>query len=220
MGTCIGLCIDGSPLSADHGNSDLDVRHNLEAAISWDLPKPGKNLFLKYVLGSWGFDGRLIARTAFPVTLYGNLFSDPATGDRYYNGVNLIPNRPLYLYGSEYAGSRILNGGPNAANPAFSFPDGAAQGDAPRNLVRGFNAVQANVVFRKETPIYDRLAVQFQAEAFNVLNHPNFGYIDPSLSHALFGQSTKMLNQSFGPAGSLYQQGGPRSVQLSFKVIF
>jgi hypothetical protein len=202
-----------------HGNSDLDVRHNLEAAISWDLPKPGKNLLLKYVLGSWGFDGRLIARTAFPVTLYGNLFSDSVTGDRYYNGVNLIPNRPLYLYGSEYAGGRILNGGPNAADPAFSFP-GTAQGDAPRNFVRGFNAVQANAAFRKETPIYDRLAVQFQAEAFNVLNHPNFGYIDPSLSHALFGQSTKMLNQSFGPAGSLYQQGGPRSVQLSFKVIF
>jgi len=203
-----------------HGNSDLDVRHNLEAAISWDLPKPRQNLLVKYLLGSWVLDGRLIARTAFPVTLLGNLFSDPATGDRYYNGVNLIPNRPLYLYGSEYAGGRILNGGPNAANPAFSLPDGTSPGNAPRNFVRGFNAVQANVALRREMPIYDRLAAQVQVEAFNVLNHPNFGYIDPSLSHALFGQSTKMLNQSFGPAGSLYQQGGPRSVQFSFKVIF
>jgi Carboxypeptidase regulatory-like domain/TonB-dependent Receptor Plug Domain len=203
-----------------HGNSDLDVRHNLEAAISWDLPKPSNSLFLKYVLGSWGLDGRLIARTAFPVTLFGNLFSDPATGDRYYNGVDLIPNGPLYLYGSEYAGGRILNGGPNALNPAFSLPAGTAQGNAPRNFVRGFNAVQANVALRREMPIYDRLAAQIQVEAFNVLNHPNFGYIDPSLSHALFGQSTKMLNQSFGPAGSLYQQGGPRSVQFSFKVTF
>ncbi len=203
-----------------HGNSDLDVRHNLEAAISWDLPKPGNSPFFKYVLGSWGVDGRLIARTAFPVTLFGNLFSDPETGDRYYNGVNLIPNRPLYLYGAEYAGGRILNGGPDAINPAFSLPDGTSQGNAPRNFVRGFNAVQANIALRREMPIYGRFSTQFQAEAFNVLNHPNFGYIDPSLSHALFGQATKMLNQSFGPEGSLYQQGGPRSVQFSFRVIF
>lgn len=203
-----------------YGNSDLDVRHNLEGAISWDLPKPSRNLLLKYVLGNWGLDGRLIARTAFPVTLLGNLFSDPATGDRYYNGVNLLPNRPLYLYGSEYAGGRILNGGPGGASPAFSLPDGTAQGNAPRNLVRGFDAVQVNVALRREMPIYDRLAMQLQAETFNVLNHPNFGYIDPSLSDALFGQSTKMLNQSFGATGSLYQQGGPRSVQFSLKFLF
>jgi hypothetical protein len=52
-------------------------------------------------------------------------------------------------------------------------------------------------------PIYDRLKVQLRAETFNVLNHPNFGYIEPSLSDSLFGRSTKMLNQSFGPTGSL-----------------
>jgi hypothetical protein len=203
-----------------YGNSDLDVRHNFEAAISWDLPKPRKNNLLKYALGSWVLDGRLIARTAFPVTLLGNLFTDPATGDRFYNGVDLIPNRPLYIHGSEYAGGRIINGGPNAVNPAFSLPDGIEQGNAPRNFVRGFNAVQTNVALRREMPIHDRIAVQLQAESFNVLNHPNFGYIDPSLSDVQFGQSTKMLNQSFGPAGSLYQQGGPRSVQFSLKFVF
>jgi hypothetical protein len=203
-----------------YGNSDLDIRHNLEAAISWDLPKPKKSFVLKYVLGSWALDGRLIARTAFPITLLGNLFSDPATGDRFYNGVDLIPNRPHYFYGSGFAGGRIVNGGPNAANPAFSFPEGAAQGSAPRNFVRGFNAIQTNIALRREMPIYERFAVQLQVESFNVLNHPNFGYVDPSLSDALFGQSTKMLNQSFGQAGSLYQQGGPRTVQFSLKFVF
>jgi hypothetical protein len=34
-------------------------------------------------------------------------------------------------------------------------------------------------------PIYDRMAVQHQAELFNVLNHPNFGDVDPSLSDAI-----------------------------------
>jgi hypothetical protein len=203
-----------------YGNSDLDVRHNVEAALSWELPRPMKSRLMKYVLGSWVVDGRLIARTAFPVTLLGNLFSDPATGDRYYNGVDLVPNRPLYSYNSQFPGGRILNGGPTATNPAFILPDGTDPGNAPRNFVRGFNAVQANLALRREMPIYERVAFQFQVDAFNVLNHPNFGYIDPSLSHALFGQSTEMLNQSFGSDGSLYQQGGPRSVQISVKILF
>jgi hypothetical protein len=184
------------------------------------MPKSTKNILLKYALGNWGMDGRLIARTAYPVSLLGNLFSDPITGARYYNGVDLIPNRPSYLYGSEYPGGRMINGGPNTINSAFELPDGDTPGNAPRNLVRGFNAVQMNAAIRREMPIYDRLKVQFRAETFNILNHPNFGYIDPSLSDSLFGRSTKMLNQSFGPTGSLYQQGGPRSIQFSFKAIF
>jgi hypothetical protein len=166
-------------------------------------------------------DGRIIARTAFPVTLLGNLFSDPATGERYYNGVDLLPGRQPYLSGSEFPGGRIINGGPNTVNPAFILPVGTNPGDAPRNSVRGFNAVQTNLSLRREMPLYyERVHLQFEVESFNLLNHPNFGYIDPSLSDELFGQATKMLNQSFGPSGSLYQQGGPRSVQFSFKIAF
>src|ERR1700730_7659575 len=117
-------------------------------------------------------------------------------------------------------GGRIFNGGQGAGNPALRLAYCKAQENAPRNFVRGFDAVQANVALRREMPIFDRIAVQLQAESFNVLNHPNFGYVDPSLNDALFGRSTKMLNQSFGATGSLYQQGGPRSVQFSLKFLF
>jgi hypothetical protein len=202
-----------------YGNSDFDVRHNLEGGLSWDLPTP-RNTWLKYLLGSWGLDGRLIARTGFPVALYGNLFSDPVTGHRYYSGVDLIPDRSIYLYGSSYPGGRIINGGPAATHPAFSLPGANQAGNAPRNFVRGFDAIQVNLGIRREMPIYDRVKVQLRADTFNFLNHPNFGYIDPALTDAQFGQSTRMLNQSFGPNGSIYQQGGPRSVQFSFKMIF
>jgi Carboxypeptidase regulatory-like domain/TonB-dependent Receptor Plug Domain len=202
------------------GNSDLDVRHNLEVAVTWDVRKPAENTFLRHVLGNWGVDGRLIARTGFPVTLLGNLFSDPLTGSKYYSSVNLIPDRPMYLYGSEFPGGRMLNGGPNAVNPAFSLPDATDYGNAPRNSLRGFDAVQMNVAARREIHLYDRLNMQFRAETFNILNHPNFGYIDPALTDALFGQSTKILNQSFGATGSLYQQGGPRSLQFELRLTF
>lgn len=202
-----------------HGNSDLDVRHNLEGAVSWDSSKP-LFPFLRNVIGNCGLDGRLMARAGFPVDLSGNFFLDPVAGNTYYSGVNLIPNRPLYLNSSAYPGHRMFNGGPDAANPAFSLPDGASQGNAPRNFLRGFPAVEVNAALRQDFHLYERLNLQFKAETFNLLNHPSFGYIDPYLTDLLFGQATKMLNQSFGASGSLYEQGGPRSIQLSLKFIF
>jgi hypothetical protein len=202
------------------GNSDLDVRQNMEAAATWDSPVP-KNRFFRRILflEGWGTSARLIARTGFPVNLSGNFFFDPDTGLPYYSGVDIIPNRPLYLYGSQYPGGRGFNGGPNATNPVFALPRGTNQGNAPRNFLRGLNDVQANLAIRQTHRIAG-MDVQFKVECFNIFNHPNFGYIDPNLSDLLFGQSTKMLNQSFGTPGALYDQGGPRAVQLSFKVAF
>ena len=203
-----------------YGNSDLDVRHNAETAVSWDLPNPSKSGVKRLFFAHWGIDGRLMARTGFPITLLGNLFSDPVTGSKYYSGVDVVPNRPLYLPNSQYPGGRILNGGPNTSSPAFSLPDGSAQGDAPRNFIRGFNAVQVNLAARREIHLKESLNLQLRTELFNVTNHPNFGYIDPHLTNALFGQATKMLNQSFGSTGALYQQGGPRSIQFELKLAF
>ena len=203
-----------------YGTSDLDVRQNLEAAASWTLPKAGGNFLVRKLVGNWAVDGRLIARTGFPVNLAGNFFFDPITGTPYYSGVDLIPKLPLYLKGPGYPGSRAFNGGPNSTNPAFSLPDGTAQGNAPRNLLRGFSAVQTNIAGHRDFAVREHLHMQIQGEVFNLLNHPNFGYIDPYLTDSTFGQATKMLNQSFGGTGGLYQQGGPRSTQFSIRLVF
>ncbi len=204
-----------------YGNSDLDVRQNLEAAAFWSSPEAGHRFFSRRRLREgWNLDARLIARTGFPVDLLGNFFFDPVTGRPYYSGVNLTAGLPLYLHDSQYPGGRIFNGGVNATNPAFSLPDGGQQGDAPRNLVRGFGTVQGNFAVRQTLRVHDQLNLQFRVEIFNVFNHPSFGYIDPSLSDAFFGQSTKMLDQSFGASGALYNQGGPRVVQLGIKLAF
>ena len=203
------------------GNSDLDVRQNLEAAASWTAP-PAQHRFLslKRLSEGWGLDGRLIARTGFPVNLLGNFSFDPVTGRPYYSGVDLIPGRPLYLHGSQYPGGRMFNGGQNALDPALALPEAPMPGNAPRNLLRGFPEVQGNFGIRQTYQLHEGLNMQLKIEAFNVFNHPNFGYIDPSFSDLLFGQSSKMLDQSFGNAGALYNQGGPRALQVSVKAAF
>jgi len=103
---------------------------------------------------------------------------------------------------------------------AFKLPIGTDPGNAPRNFVRGFGETQVNVAVRHDFPFSERIHLQFRAEAFNIFNHPNFGYVDPTLANATFGQATAMLNRSLGTVSSQYQQGGPRSMQFSLRLAF
>ena len=203
-----------SVIAVQRGNSDFDVRNNLQAALSWDLPNLKRHEIAGAILNHWGIDTRLMARGAFPVTLQGNLETDPATGNQYESGVNLLAGVPVYLFGNQYPGGKALN------PQAFALPTGTETGNAPRNFARGFGEVQLNVAARRDFRIYDQLHLQFRAETFNLLNHPNFGYVDPTLTDAQFGRATEMLNQSLGTVASQYQQGGPRSMQFALKLIF
>jgi hypothetical protein len=144
-----------------------------------------------------------------------------ASGSLYYSGVNYDPSRSPYLYGRQYPGGKALNGGANnTSTPAFTLPSGTQEGNAARNFVRGFDEVQINAALRRTIRLGDRLNLQFRAESFNVLNHPIFGYVDPTLTDAQFGQSTKTLSQSLLTTSALYQQGGPRSMQFALRLSF
>jgi hypothetical protein len=210
-------------LPASRGNSDFDVRHNLSAGVTWTLPERVKaSSLLTELAARWGLDARLLARTSFPVTLSGNLLTDPSNGNQYYSGLNLVPGEPIYLYGpkcpnlanSQCPGGHVVN------KAAFQAVTSGAPGNAPRNFVRGFGATQVNLAVRREFTLHANARLQFRAESFNLLNHPNFGYVDPFLTDATFGQATMMLNQSLGTLAAQYQQGGPRSMQFALRLLF
>jgi hypothetical protein len=205
---------EATELPLQRGNSDFDVRNNFQAGISWDLPTMRSREFVSDLINGWGLDARLNARTAFPITLGGNLTTDPTTGSQYDGGLNLVSGQPIYLYGPQYPGRKAIN------PKAFSLPPTGSAGDAPRNFVRGFGATQLNLAVRREFPIHETVGLQFRAEAFNILNHPNFGYVDPQYTDLTFGEATKMLNSSLGTVASQYQQGGPRSMQFALKLHF
>jgi len=100
-----------------------------------------------------------------------------------------------------------------------------AQGNAPRNLLRGFPTQSFDLTLRRDFPIYESLHLQFRADAFNLFNHPSFGPEGGDLGarNANFGVSSVMINQyNQGSHGfsSLYAEGGPRSLQLSLKLVF
>ena len=224
---CIDYGSSNYDLGYQRGNCAFDVRHNLSTALSYDVPNIGQSGFLKKVLDHWGFDDRFTARTAFPVTFYGNGLLQP-NGQIYYGGLNLVQNEPVYLYGANCAS--VLQGlgdlqpgqgcpGGRAINPNAFTPANSGLGDAPRNFARGFDAVQMDLAVRRDFPIHERLKLQFRAEAFNIFNHPNFGTINPLIGQKTFGQASATLASSLGVLSPLYQMGGSRSMQFALKLI-
>jgi Carboxypeptidase regulatory-like domain/TonB dependent receptor len=204
---------DATLFPYQRGNADFDVRNNFSGALSYNIPAHLESRVLSGLLSHWGADLRFTARTGFPITFNGNQVVDPITGTIAYSGLN-------YLGGSVYKnvpsapGDRVINAA------VFQLPSSGQYGNAPRNSVRGFGEEETNLAIRRQFPIHERLNLQFRAEAFNLLNHPNFGFINTTYGNALFGQATSTLASSLGGLTSLYQQGGPRSMQFALKLQF
>ncbi len=196
------------------GNSDFDLRQNLNAAVTYDLPSiVESNRVLRAALNHWGVDGRFAVRSAFPLMFNGNYITLP-NGQLGYSSLDIVPGVPVYTHKNGIPGGRQIN------PAAFALPSGNAYGDAPRNFARGFDMGQFDMSVRRSFPLGKQINLQFRAEAFNILNHPNFGYIDPFYGDQQFGQATEMLNHSLGSLSPLYQQGGPRSMQFALKLTF
>jgi len=211
------------------GNCDFDARNNLSAAFSYDLPNAANGGFVNAVLHQWGLDDRFTARTAFPVTLNGKTIVDPVSGELYHAGLNFAPGNPVYLYGANCTNTLRGLGDltstqtcprAKAINPNAFTNVSSGYGNVPRNFARGFDAVQMDLAVRRDFPIYERLKLQFRAEAFNVFNHPNVGNINADFGQKTFGQATATLANSLGSLSPLYQQGGPRSMQFALKFVF
>ena len=201
-------------------DSDYDIRHNLQAALTYDLSGHVQNQFLGAALNHWSADLRLSARTALPLDIIGNPGIDVKTGAQINYHPNRLPGVPLYLHDAAAPGGRVINCAAFMLNcdPA-NLP--ATEGDAGRNSARGFDAVQADAAIRREFPIREGMGLSFRAEAFNLPNHAIFGNIYNQLtSPTTFGYAYNLERSQLGGLNPLYQTGGPRSLQVALKLHF
>jgi hypothetical protein len=231
--------------NANRGPSDFDIRHTLSAGVTYDLPAPKMNAFANAILHGWSLQSFVLARSAPPVDVTDNFFFQLLNGAQGIVRPDVVPGQSLYLLGSQCTavfGSPCPGG--KGFNPA-AFKDPpidpvtllpTRQGNLRRNALRGFGATQWDFAVHRDLPIHEALKLQFRAEMFNLLNHPNFGppnslFVSPQNGGpAAFGVSTQMLGQSLssgsggnlggGAFNPLYQIGGPRSIQLALKLMF
>jgi hypothetical protein len=196
------------------GNSDFDIRHNFAAAWTYDLPGSYSSVLANAILKHWALDGRITARSALPVDIFSGTTFLP-NGTEQNVRPDVVTGVPVYVADATAPGGRIVN--------ANAFVPAAGEfGDEPRNFVRGFDLWQADLAIERDFHLHERLNLKFRAEAFNLLNHPNFGNIDNNLSDgpAFFGRATNTLNGQLGGLNPLYQVGGPRSIQFALKLTF
>jgi hypothetical protein len=197
------------------GNADFDVRQNLAAALSYNLPMLDAGPVLGSLLRDWSLDAILHAQSGQPVNLIGDFASRvDADGRQVHRGVDVIAGVPFYIHDSSVPGGRRFNGS------AFTGVPSTRVGTFGRNVLRGLPLYQLDLALGRRFNLGERAKLQFKAEAFNVLNHPMFSGYNTSRLSPTFGAPTSTLNVGLGGLNSLYQLGGPRSIQLSARVSF
>jgi hypothetical protein len=233
----------GSQLN--RGPSDFDIRHTFSSGLTYDVPAHETSSLASVILRGWSAQTFLTAFSAPPVDVSYSAFEFGLFNSAVAVRPDVVPGTPIYLYGSRcIAALGPPCGGGKGFNPAaFISPpldpntgNPLRQGDLGRNALRGFGAFQWDLGVHRDFKISEKLTLQFRGEFFNVLNHPNFGppvgdLGGPANLNPQFGQSQATLSQSLSGAGavqtfgsgalnSLYQIGGPRSVQLALKLKF
>jgi hypothetical protein len=200
------------------GNSNYDIRHNFQAAVTYNLPTSGfNNVASRALLSGWALDSRVSARAGLPVDVLAST-QVGASGASFSPHPDRKPGVPLYLANPNAPGGRAIN------LAAFSSPASGTEGNAGRNIARGFASYQWDVAFRRDFRITERLHTNFRAEAFNVLNKANFGNVNSNIQTNTtaqpFGWASGTQASQLGGLNSLYQSGGPRSLQMALKVSF
>jgi hypothetical protein len=228
----------------NRGPSDFDIRHAFSAGITYDIPAPLSEPVARTILRGWSTNVIVQARSAPPVTLFdGNIFNS-ATGAALLARPDVVTGEGFYLSGAQCAsafqslgqlpaggscpGGRGFNPAAFVSPPTDSNGNALREGNLGRNALRGFGASQLDLAVRREFLIHESLKLQFRAEMFNALNHPNFAPPIQDISNtSQFGLSTQTLGEyltggSVGNGGfsPLYQIGGPRSIQLALKLMF
>ncbi|HTV03369.1 MAG TPA: TonB-dependent receptor, partial [Luteitalea sp.] len=220
----VGTPVGGPPgfpvdPAGEFGPSDFDIRHHAVGSVTWTLPSPASGV-ARAVLGGWGVDAIGRYQSGAPLSVIVTTADPINAAVAVSRRADLVPGVWPWLDDATAPGGRRLN------RQAFAVPPAGTQGTLARNALRGFPLRQVDLSLRRQFATGSRARLQLRVDAFNVLNVVNFRDPVVSLTDPQFGQSTGMagsqLSTSSAGVGfnSLYQVGGPRSMQASLKVLF
>jgi len=219
------LQIDPTNPNLSYGSADYDQRHLLTANYVWDLPLKSSHSFLNQIIGGWTVSGTFFYRTGFPFTIVDGKRGVALSGNNLlFNGALLatVPYKPN--------GSPTSFGSSNpclldTANPCFSTTSLTRptdfSGASSRNAFRGPSYFNTDLNLRKTFKITERFAFALGANAFNVLNHPNFQNPQSNNLSSSFGNSTALVVSPTTPYGAFASAAeGMRILQVFGRITF
>lgn len=195
---------DSYCVKCERALSVFDTRHRVITSLLYELPfGKGKRFlntggFVNQVLGGWNLSSIItIQPNGFPLTVMDGDVSNVGAGFDRPNATGQASN----LSRGSRTVFRWFNTGAYVQQPDFTF------GNAGRNTVIGPGIVEWDFSTLKDFHITESKFVQLRFEAFNFLNHPNWGDPDTYLPDGTFGQ----IN---------YTRIAMRQIQLSLKLVF
>jgi hypothetical protein len=204
---------DPYDIRADWGNGDTDVRNLFTADVLYDLPNLRSSVNIaNQVLGNWRVGTMLQARSGLPLNIEN---STPGF-------FSTTPIRPDYVLGQSFRPPNYSLPF-NQLNPAAFAPTSSATGTLARNATFGPDFAQWDLSLMKDIKLTERYRLQFRADGFNVLNHPNFSNPDGGLC-SVYAFGTCTPNPDFGHSdstiGNLVGIGTSRQIQFALKLLF
>ncbi len=187
------LSYDPAHKNFNNGRCDFDQPYNFRTTIVYNTPALKQfNKAAQFVLGKWTATTNAIVDSGQPFSI------EPGGQDNSFTGTDL--DRADYVTGQPtYKNGRL--------NPlAFAENSAGTLGNTPRNGFRAPYYFNVDTGLMKTFPVTERVGVLFRAEAFNVINHPNYYAISNSLNVPNFGMAQ-------------YAQQA-RTLQFALKILF
>src|SRR5215469_10264891 len=200
------------------GRSAFDVRHNFVANLVYELPLGRGSRF-----GGWQISSVASVHSNVPFT--------PVLSFDNADLQSLLTSERPDLVGNPYTGV-----GPNGSrvgtpscwfNPsAFALPPPGQFGNAGRNILRGPDFAQFDLAVQKDFHLSEGTKLTFGAEAYNLLNRPNFAVPSNTQSPlTLGGNGDAVFKDIAGDLASNVSRifttvGTGRQIQLDARFIF
>jgi len=230
---------NGLQLRNDYANSILDHRHRLTLAVIYDVPYfKHSNAFVKNTIGNWEFAPIYTFQSGQWVTAQSGVDSNKngdAAGDRTIfnaqgtpgtgSGVNPLCNSSLPA-GTSCASSpaNIVAYGAKNPNAQYIQAGLGALATAGRNTLQLDPINNIDITALKRFTITERFKIEFQAQAFNFLNHPQYvaGFLNDIAPVGFTGSQVNVLrpqSSDFNHPATQFASNA-RTMQLALKIFF
>jgi hypothetical protein len=178
------------------GLSGNDVRNRVIINGLYELPfgtgklvQSGSNV-VNQIIGGWSISGleEIRSGTALsPIDTTNNTgsYSDGVRPNIVGNPSDLTHGRTRTQKIGEWFDTSAF-----AQNPNYTF------GNAPRTFGRGPTLADTDLTLLKRVVLHEEHAIEFRAEVFNALNHPNLGNPGTSFGSTNFGKITTLSTGS------------------------
>jgi hypothetical protein len=166
--------------------STSDISQRFVANYVYSLPFGHGKQFLShgiasYILGNWQTSGIYVMQTGTPISITAACTFSGATGYGCYADRLKNPNLSSGQSMNQWFDTTAF-----ASPAAYTFGSGSRTEPNLRNP----GTISFDSVMSRWQPIKERMRLQFRAEFYDILNHPNLGSPSASITSSTFGRIT------------------------------